>query len=74
MPQIKEIANITGEQVANVGSQDMSDAIWLKLAERVNALAAKSDVDGIVITHGTDTMEETSYFLNLVVNSRSPWS
>ena len=72
VPQIKEIANISGEQVANVGSQDMSDAIWLKLAERVNALAAKSDVDGIVITHGTDTLEETSYFLNLVVNSSKP--
>jgi len=72
VPQIKEIANISGEQVANVGSQDMSDAIWLKLAERVNALAAKSDVDGIVITHGTDTLEETSYFLNLVVNSGKP--
>ena len=72
VPQIKEIANITGEQVANVGSQDMSDAIWLKLAQRVNALAAKSNVDGIVITHGTDTIEETSYFLNLVVKSSKP--
>jgi L-asparaginase len=72
VPQIMEIANITGEQVANVGSQDMSDAIWLKLAKRVNALAAKPDVDGIVITHGTDTIEETSYFLNLVVKSSKP--
>jgi L-asparaginase len=72
VPQIKELASISGEQVANVGSQDMSDAIWLKLAQRVNALLAKSDVDGIVITHGTDTLEETSYFLNLVVNSDKP--
>ena len=67
VPQIKELANISGEQVANVGSQDMSDAIWLKLADRVNALLAKSDVDGIVITHGTDTIEETIYVINLVV-------
>ena len=72
VPQIKELANISGEQVANVGSQDMSDAIWLKLAQRINALLAKSDVDGIVITHGTDTLEETSYFLNLVVDSDKP--
>ena len=72
VPQIQEVANISGEQVANVGSQDMSDAIWLKLAARVNALAAKSDVDGIVITHGTDTLEETAYFLNLVVKSSKP--
>ncbi|MEH6634541.1 MAG: type II asparaginase [Halioglobus sp.] len=72
VPQIQEVANITGEQVANVGSQDMSDAIWLTLADRINALLAKSDVDGIVITHGTDTLEETSYFLNLVINSDKP--
>jgi L-asparaginase len=72
VPQLTELADISGEQVANVGSQDMSDAIWLKLAERVNALLAKSDVDGIVITHGTDTLEETAYFLNLVVRSDKP--
>ncbi len=72
VPQITELAEITGEQVANVGSQDMSDAIWLTLAERVNALLAKRDVDGVVITHGTDTLEETSYFLNLVVDSDKP--
>ncbi len=72
VPQLTELADISGEQVANVGSQDMSDAIWLKLAGRVNALLAKSDVDGIVITHGTDTLEETAYFLNLVVRSDKP--
>jgi L-asparaginase len=72
VPQIKEIANISGEQVANVGSQDMSDAIWLELAGRVNKLLGQSKVDGIVITHGTDTIEETGYFLNLVVHSGKP--
>ena len=72
VPEIEKLANVTGEQVANVGSQDMSDAIWIKLADRANALLAKSDVDAIVITHGTDTIEETSYFLNLVVNSKKP--
>lgn len=72
VPQISELAEISGEQVANVGSQDMSDAIWLTLARRVNELLGKDTVDGIVITHGTDTLEETSYFLNLVVNSDKP--
>ena len=72
VPQIQELANISGEQVANVGSQDMSDAIWLTLAAKINELLAKSSVDGIVITHGTDTLEETSYFLNLVVKSNKP--
>ena len=50
----------------------MTNDIWLKLAKRVTALLAQSDVDGIVITHGTDTLEETAYFLNLVVKSAKP--
>ena len=50
----------------------MNDEVWLKLARRVNELATASDVDGIVITHGTDTIEETAYFLNLVVKTRKP--
>jgi L-asparaginase len=72
VPQAKKLAAMTGEQVANIGSQDMNDEVWLKLARRVNEIAAKPDVDGIVITHGTDTIEETGYFLNLVVKSRKP--
>lgn len=72
VPGIRKIANITGEQIANVGSQDMSVEIWLKLANRCNELLATDDVDGIVITHGTDTQEETAYFLNLVVKSNKP--
>ncbi len=72
VPQAKKLANLRGEQIANIGSQDMNDEVWLKLAKRVNELAAMPDVHGIVITHGTDTMEETGYFLNLVVKSRKP--
>jgi L-asparaginase len=72
VPQAKKLASLTGEQVANIGSQDMNDEVWLKLARRVNEIAAKPEVDGIVITHGTDTIEETGYFLNLVVKSRKP--
>jgi L-asparaginase len=72
VPQAKELADLRGEQISNIGSQDMNDEVWFKLAKRVNELLASDDVDGIVITHGTDTIEETSYFLNLVVKSRKP--
>lgn len=72
VPQLEDLAEVSGEQIANVGSQDMSDAIWLQLAGRVNELARSEDVDGIVITHGTDTLEETAYFLNLVVVTDKP--
>ena len=72
VPQAKKLATMRGEQIANIGSQDMNDEVWLKLARRVNELVVMPDVDGIVITHGTDTIEETGYFLNLVVKSKKP--
>src|SRR4029079_13537747 len=67
VPNLDTLAMLKGEQVANIGSQDMNDDVWLKLAARVNEVLTSPDVDGVVITHGTDTMEETAYFLNLVV-------
>src|SRR6201982_1664424 len=65
VPGIDKLAGIKGEQVSNVGSQDMSFDILLKLAKRINELTAKADVDGIVTTSGTHTMREAGDFLNL---------
>ncbi|MET0857583.1 MAG: type II asparaginase [Telluria sp.] len=72
VPELAKVANVTGEQVFQIASENMSNEHWLALAKRVNALLAQPNVDGIVITHGTDTLEETAYFLNLVVKSRKP--
>jgi L-asparaginase len=72
VPGIRDLANLKGEQIANVGSQDMTFEIMLKLAKRINELLATNDVDGIVVTHGTDTLEETAFFLNLTVKSDKP--
>jgi L-asparaginase len=69
---MKDIADVTGEQLVSIGSQDMNDEVWLKLARRVRGLVAQPDVDAVVITHGTDTMEETGYFLSLVVRTQKP--
>ena len=72
VPEVKDYAHVTGEQIASLDSKDMNDEVWLKLARRVNELLARDDADGIVITHGTDTLEETAYFLNLTVHSKKP--
>ncbi len=72
VPELKKVASVKGEQVMQIASENMNNDSWLKLAKRVNEVLARDDVDGIVITHGTDTIEETAYFLNLVTKSRKP--
>lgn len=72
VPQLADVAEVSGEQLANIDSCDITSDLWFKLAARCNELMADANVDGIVITHGTDTLEETAYFLNLTVKGTKP--
>ena len=72
IPQLANVANVRGEQVFQVASESFRNDNLLTLGKRVSALLKRSDVDGVVITHGTDTTEETAYFLNLVIKSSKP--
>lgn len=72
VPQMKDFAEVSGEQVVSISSNNVTTEIRLKLANRVNELLADPKVDGVVITHGTDSIEETAYFLNLTVKSDKP--
>jgi L-asparaginase len=72
VPSLEKVAQVSGEQVSNVGSENITNEVLLKLAKRVNHLLGQPDIAGVVITHGTDTLEETAYFLNLVVKSDKP--
>lgn len=72
IPSLQDIADVSARQIAQVDSSDMTHAIWLALSEEINAALQQDAVDGIVVTHGTDTLEETAYFLNLTIHSRKP--
>ena len=72
VPGLDRLAALSGEQVVNIGSQDMDDGIWLLLARRLDAVLATPGTDAALITHGTDTLEETAYFLSLVTSSDKP--
>jgi glutamin-(asparagin-)ase len=72
VPQIKDLADVRGVQALQIASESITDKELLSLARQVNDLVKKDDVNGIVITHGTDTIEETAYFLNLVIHTQKP--
>ncbi|MGN1163189.1 MAG: asparaginase [Candidatus Ornithospirochaeta sp.] len=69
---LEDLADLEEIQVANINSDDITSSIWLRLAKTINEAAKRDDVDGFVITHGTDTMEETAYFLHLVLKTDKP--
>jgi L-asparaginase len=71
-PGISRLARLRSESVARIGSQDMGERVWRRLAGRAQAALDDPSVQGIVITHGTDTMEETAYYLNLVLRGTKP--
>jgi L-asparaginase len=72
VPGLDKIAAVDVEQIANIGSYDMTPDIWQRLSKRANELLAMDTVAGVVVTHGTDTLEETAYFLDLTVTSAKP--
>lgn len=72
VPVLSDVAEIEAVQICNVNSDDMTDEIWLQIANTINQMAADPSVSGFVITHGTDTLEETAYFLNLTVKTEKP--
>ena len=72
VPDLQQVADIEAVQVCNVNSDDITAEIWLTLANTINSMAEDPDVTGFVITHGTDTLEETAYFLNLTVKTDKP--
>ena len=72
IPELKNVANICVEQVCNINSDDITSELWIALARRIRELLQRDDVDGIVIMHGTDTMEETAFFLSLTLGGSAP--
>ncbi len=78
VPELKNVANILVEQVCNINSDDITSEIWILLARRIKELASdgfgtsRENVDGFVIMHGTDTMEETAFFLSLTLDGFAP--
>src|SRR5262249_2126177 len=73
VPQLAQIANVKVEQIVNVESPDITLDNWLTIANRINRIfAGDPKVAGIVVTHGTNTLEETAYFLNLTVKDERP--
>lgn len=59
VPAIRNVAQIQVEQISNIGSNEMTPEIWIRMAGRVNDLLSRPEISGVFVTHGTDTLEET---------------
>ena len=72
VPGLDKLASLNAEQISSIGSQDMNDKVWFALARRIQQAVDKNEADGIVVTHGTDTLEETAFFLDNVLHGDKP--
>ena len=72
IPEVNEIADIQSENLISIGSGAIGPNEWLQLGQRINDIFRTEDPDGVVVTHGTATLEETAYFLHLTVKSVKP--
>lgn len=72
VPALEDVARLEVRQIANIDSSSMTSRVWIDLARAIDAALARDDIAGAVVTHGTDTLEETAYFLNLVLKSEKP--
>lgn len=72
IPMIKDVANIKEYQLMNVDSNEMTPQRWIELANTINDIVEDDNIDGVVVTHGTDTLDETAYFLTLTLNTKKP--
>ncbi len=72
IPMIQDVAHLSSHQICNVDSNEMGPNLWMELTNTINALVLDQNIDGIVVTHGTDLIEETAYFLNLTINTSKP--
>ncbi|PWT85719.1 MAG: L-asparaginase 2, partial [Proteobacteria bacterium] len=72
VPGLDKLAKLNAEQISSIGSQDMNDKVWFALARRIQQAIDKNEAEGIVVTHGTDTLEETAFFLDNVLHGDKP--
>ena len=72
VPGLDKLATFSAEQISSIGSQDMNDKVWFALARRIQQALDKNEADGVVVTHGTDTLEETAFFLDNVLHGDKP--
>ena len=72
IPAIRKVAQIQTQQISNISSSDMTPKLWLQLSARINELLSQPAIVGVVVTHGTNTLEETAFFLDLTTTSPKP--
>ena len=72
IPMIQNIAHIKEYQLMNIDSNEMNPQRWIVLSNTINEIVKDEHIDGVVVTHGTDTLDETAYFLNLTLHTEKP--